>query len=86
MFPELVMLFLVTLIGFFDFANGTDSQLRRQTELLSDVIIAILMQNILVGYLLFISNIRDIIAGSVKGFHSFQKLLLLFLIGLQFEF
>jgi len=81
-FSELMVFVFVYLIGFFNLAYGTDSHLRRQSKLLSDIIIAELMQSYLACYMLFGSHIRDVVTGGVEGFHSFDKLLLLFFVSL----
>ena len=86
MLSELMVFLFVSLIGFLDLAYGADSHLSRQSELFSDVIVAELVQPYLACYMLFVSHIRDIVAGSVEGFHSLKKLLFLFFVSLEFQF
>lgn len=76
-FSELVMLLFVSLIGFFNLAYGADGKLGGQPKLLSDVIVAKLVQRYLVRYLALMRYIRDVVTGGVEGFHSSKKLLLL---------
>lgn len=84
-FSETMMFFLVALIGFLNLAYGTNRQLCSQPKLLSDVVVAKTVQNYLTGYLLFISYIGDVVAGSIKRLHSFKKLLLLPFSWLEFK-
>jgi hypothetical protein len=85
-FFESVMLLFVALICFFYLADSADGKLRSKTEFRPDVVVAETVQNYLAVSLLLVRHVRDVIAGSVESFHSLQKLLLLLLGCVEFQF
>lgn len=81
-----MQIFFGNLVTFRDFANGAYNHLRRKTKLLSDFIITKLLEFDFSETARIKSNSADVVAGLVKAEHRFQQLLMLVLIGKQFDF
>ena len=67
------LLGLVPLVRFAGLGNSADGQLRRQPELLPDVMVDDLLQTDLVSCSLLKSDLRNNIAGGVEAFHRLDE-------------
>ena len=79
---EAAMLLFIPLVRFGGLAYSAYCHLRRQAKLLSDVVIAEMVQFYLSARLMLKGNIGDMVTGSVKGFHRLEKLLFLLIRGM----
>ncbi len=76
---------LVAFIGFGNFRDGSNRELRREAKPFSDVVIDCFVDLNLVGLMHLESHFCNAITGFIEAMHSIQKHLILLLTGVQFD-